>query len=162
MDIHISEEPLLGIGRRYELRVEADRRLSVIVQHDGARHIVVLGAGADEPEFAVRLDLEEAVALAALLMGVRITMGTPEDDRIGGDEVVIQTVTLKPSSPAIGRLVKDVPLPTDCDAAVLAVISDATANLVEDHTTRPCQPGDRIVVAARHRYLPAVVERLVG
>lgn len=162
MDIHISEEPVPGIGRRYELRVEPDRNLSVIVQHDGERHIVVLRAGADEPEFAVRLDLEQAVALAALLMGARITMGTAEDDRIGADEVVIKTVTLKASSPAVGRLVKDIPLPADCDAAVLAVISDTTPELVEDHTTRPCQPGDRIVIAARHRYLSAVAQRLVG
>ena len=162
MDIHISEEPLLGIGRRYELRLEADRNLSVIVQHDGARHIVVLRAGEDEAEFDVRLNLEQAVAVAALLMGARITMGTPQDDRIGADEVVIKTVTLKPSSPAVGRLVKDITLPADCDAAVLAVISDATPDLIEDHTTRPCQPGDRIVVAARHRYLSAVAQRLVG
>jgi len=162
MDVHISEEPLPGIGRRYELQVEADRNLSVIVQHDGARHIVVLGAGADEPEFAVRLDLEQAVALAALLMGARITMDTPEDNRIGADEVVIKTVTLKPSSPAVGRLVQDIPLPPGCGAAVLAVISDATPELLEDHTTRPCQPGDRIVVAARHRYLSDVARRLVG
>lgn len=162
MDIHISEEPLPGIGRRYELQVEGDRSLSVIVQHDGARHIVELGAGADEPELAVRLSLEQAVALAAILLGTRIAMGTAEDDRIGADEVVIKTLTLKPSSPAVGRLVKDVPLPADCDAAVLAVISDATPELVEDHTTRPCQPGDRIVIAARHRYLPAVAERLLG
>jgi hypothetical protein len=31
---------------------------------------------------------------------------------------VIKTVALKPP-PAVGRLVKDVPLPVDCDAAVL-------------------------------------------
>ena len=28
MDIHISAEPVPGIGRRYELRVEADRNVS--------------------------------------------------------------------------------------------------------------------------------------
>lgn len=77
MDIRISEERLPGIGRRYELRVAADRSLSVIVQQDGARPIVVLGAGADEPEFAVRLNLEQAVALAALLMGTRSPWAPP-------------------------------------------------------------------------------------
>lgn len=82
MDIHISEESLPGIGRRYELQVDSDRDLGVIVEHRGARHIVVLGAGTDEPELAVRLSHEQAVALAALLIGARITMGTAEDDRI--------------------------------------------------------------------------------
>lgn len=33
------------------------------------------------------------------------------------------------------------PLPVDCNAAVLAVIFDATADLVVDHTTRRCQLG---------------------
>ena len=57
---------------------------------------------------------------------------------------------------------KDITLPADCDAAVLAVISDATPDLIEDHTTRPCQPGDRIVIAARHRYIADVAGRLGG
>lgn len=162
MDIQISEEPLPGIGRRYELEVESDQNLGVIVQHGGARHIVVLGAGAEEPELAVRLNHEQAVALAAILIGAKITMGTADDDRIAADEVVINTVTLRPSSPAVGRLVKEIHLPADSDAAVLAVISDATPELVEDHTTRPCQAGDRIVIAARHRYLSAVAQRLLG
>lgn len=99
---------------------------------------------------------------ARVRSGLRFTMDTPEDNRIGADEVVIKTVTLKPSSPAVGRLVHDIPLPPGCGAAVLAVISDATPELLEDHTTRPCQPGDRIVVAARHRYLSDVARRLVG
>lgn len=83
MDIHIREQFLPGIGRRYELALGAERSLSVVVQHGGRRHIAVLAEGADEPEFALSLDHEQAVAFAALLMAARITMGTAEDDRIG-------------------------------------------------------------------------------
>lgn len=83
MDIHIREQSLPGIGRRYELALEGKRSLSVVVQHDGRRHIAVLGEGADEPAFALSLDHEQAVAFAALLMAARITMGPAEDDWIG-------------------------------------------------------------------------------
>jgi K+/H+ antiporter YhaU regulatory subunit KhtT len=160
MDIHIREQPLPGIGRRYELVLDAERSLSVIVQHGGSRHIVVIAEGADEPELAIRLDHEQAVALATLLLGARLTVGTADDDGIGAEEVVIETVTLGSWSPVVGQLPKDIRLPDD--AAVLAVISDATPELVEDPTTRPCQAGDRVVVAVRRRHLDDVVQKLVG
>ncbi len=162
MDIHISEKSFPGFGSRYELALGGERSLSVVVQHAGPRHIAVLAEGADEPQFALSLDHEEAVALAALLIGARLTMGTADDERIGADEVVIETLTLTSSSPAVGRLVTEIHPPDDCEAAVLAVISDATPQLVEDAMTRPCQAGDRLVIAARRRALDDVARHLVG
>ncbi|HWI04292.1 MAG TPA: hypothetical protein VNT52_10810, partial [Acidimicrobiales bacterium] len=84
MDIHISEKSVPGLGRRYELALGGARSLSLVVQHAGPRHIAVLGEGADEPEFALSLDHEQAVALAALLIGARVTMGTADDDSVPG------------------------------------------------------------------------------
>ncbi len=100
--------------------------------------------------------------MAAVLLGAKFTVGTAADDGIGADEVVIETVTLDSSSPAVGRLVEDIPMPANRDAAVLAVISHVTPALLEDHSKRRCEPGDRIVIAARRRHLPAVLHRVAG
>lgn len=162
MDIQIREQRLPGIGHRYELVVDRHQRLTVVVQDRGHRELGIVSGGADEPDVVVSLTQEQAVALAALLTGARFSIDTTEDDRIDAGEVGIETVTLGPSSPAIGRPMKEVPLVGDPEAAVLAVIRDDTPELIENEEGRRCQPGDRVVIAARRDRLPAVIEQLAG
>ena len=162
MDIHIREQRLPGIGHRYELDVDARRKLTVVVQQGGRREVGLVSGLGEEPDAVVSLSEEQAVALAALLSGARFSIDSSSDDRIHADEVVVETVMLGPESPAIGRPVKDIRLVGDAEATVLAVIRDETPELVEDETTRPSQPGDRVVIAARRQHLPQVVRQLVG
>ena len=162
MNIHIREQKLPGIGHRYEFDVDAGRKLTVVVQHAGRREVGVASRLAGEPEIVVSLSQEHAVALAALLSGARFSMDSTNDDKIDADEVVVETVTLGPTSPALGRPCKDLRLTGDAEATVLAVIRDETPELVEDEQTRPCQPGDRVVIAARRQNVAAVVRHLAG
>ncbi|MEW6475349.1 MAG: TrkA C-terminal domain-containing protein [Actinomycetota bacterium] len=162
MDIQIREQRLPGIGHRYELVVDRRRSLMVVVQDRGRRELGVVSHGAENPDVVVSLTQAQAVALAALLTGARFSIDTTGDDRIDAGEVAIETVTLGPSSPAIGRPMAAIRLVGDPDAAVLAVIRDDTPELIEDEEGRPCQPGDRVVIAARRARLRAVVEQLAG
>jgi K+/H+ antiporter YhaU regulatory subunit KhtT len=162
VDIQIREQRLPGIGHRYELVVDRHRRLTVVVQDRGHRELGIVSGGADEPDVVVSLTQEQAVALAALLTGARFSIDTTEDDPIDAGEVGIETVTLGPSSPAVGRPMKEVRLVGDPEAAVLAVIRDDTPELIEHEEGRRCQPGDRVVIAARRDRLPAVIEQLAG
>ena len=162
MNIHIREQKLPGIGHRYEFDVDAGRKLTVVVQHAGHREVGLVSRIAEEPDVVVSLSQEQAVALAALLSGARFSIDSTGDDRIDADEVVVETVTLGPASPALGRPAKDIGLTGDAEAAVLAVIRDETPELVEDETTRLCQPGDRVVIAARRQHVAAVVRQLAG
>lgn len=162
MNIHIREQRLPGIGHRYELDVDAGRQLTVVVQHGGRREVALVSRLADEPDAVVSLSEEQAVALAALLSGARFSIDSTDDHQIDANQVVVETVTLGPESPAIGRPVTDIRLMGDPEAAVLAVIRDETPELVEDEATRPPQPGDRVVIAARRQYIAAVVRQLAG
>ena len=162
MDIHIREQRLPGIGHRYELDVDAGRQLVVVVQDGGRREVGLVSRLAEEPEAVVSLSEEQAVALAALLSGARFSIDSTGDDHIDADEVVVETVTLGPASPAIGRPLNEIPLMGDAQAAVLAVIRDETPELVEDENTRPSQAGDRVVIAVRRQHLATVVSQLAG
>ena len=162
MNIHIREQKLPGIGHRYEFDVDAGRKLTVVVQHAGRREVGLVSRLAEEPDVVVSLSQEQAVALAALLSGARFSIDSTGDDQIDADEVVVETVTLGSASPALGLPAKDVRLAGDAEAAVLAVIRDETPDLVEDETARPCQAGDRVVIAARRQNVAAVVRQLAG
>ena len=168
MDIRIREQRLPGIGHRYELLVDPNRSLIVVVQDGGRRQLGIVSGGSEAPDVVMSLTQAQAVALAALLTGARFSIDTTGDDRVGGDdrvdagEVAIETVTLGPSSPAVGRSMGEIRLVGDPDAAVLAVIRDDTPELIDNEAGRRCQPGDRVVIAARRDRIGAVVEQLAG
>ena len=162
MDIQIREQRLPGIGHRYELLVDPKRSLIVVVQDGGRRELGIVSGGSEAPDVALPLTQAQAVALAALLTGARFSIDTTGDDRVDAGEVAIETVTLGPSSPAVGRSMAEIRLVGDPDAAVLAVIRDDTPELIENEEGRRCQPGDRVVIAARRDRIGAVVEQLAG
>lgn len=168
MSVRIQEQILPGIGHRYDVDVGGHRQLVVIVQASGERHIAITDRTADEPIATVTLTHDQAVAVAALLAGARFSIETVEGRETlevreaGSGDVAVDTVTLGETSPAIGRLAREVPLPAGSDAAILAVIRDETPELVEDEDRVPCRSGDRVVVAARRDRLADVVAELAG
>lgn len=168
MDISIQERTLPGVGRRYDLALDHCRQLSVIVSYSGQRRLSIGHEAADEPTATAVLSHTQAIAVAALLSGVHLTVrpapeapAAPED--LGEDDVVtVTTVTLSDTSPVIGRKVSEIELPAGSHAAVIAVIRDHTPELVEDLTRVPCTPGDRLVVVARTSWSDHVTAMLAG
>lgn len=158
-DVHIREKALPGIGRRFDLDVEDGLTLIVVARRDGSRDIAVSERGADEPRRSVHLGRQEAVAVGSLLLGARFSDG---GDGSEGSALDVTSVVLGPLSPANGRIPAEIPLPGGSDAAVVAVARDDTPQLLEDDRHRPCQPGDRLVIAARRDLLEAVVRHLAG
>lgn len=63
--------------------------------------------------------------------------------------------------PGIATVMSSTSMPRG-SSALLSSIRDETPELVEDEQTRPCQPGDRIVIAARRQHVAAVVRHLAG
>lgn len=161
MDIDVREVDLPGVGRRYELPLDAARTLVVVVLHDGSREVAVISRDAETPDVRVPLTHDQAIAVAALLTGARFSIETRHDDGVAGDEVAVETVVIGSASAAVGQRATDVP-GASADAAVLAVIRDETPELVEDVRDLPLRPGDRVVVAARRDQLGPLVEQFRG
>lgn len=158
-DVHIREQKLPGIGRRFDLDVGDGLTLIVVARRDGSRDIAVSEKGADEPRRSVHLGREQAVAVGSLLLGARFSDGGGDS---GGSTLDVSTVVLGARSPAIGRIPTEIPLPSGSDAAVVAVARDDTPQLLEDDQHRPCESGDRLVIVARDDRLGGVMRHLAG
>ena len=156
-DVHIREQELPGIGRRFDLDVGDGLTLIVVARHDGSRDVAVSEKGADQPRRSVHLGREQAVAVGSLLLGARFSHSGGDSGALG-----VGTVVLGAGSPAIGRIPSEIPLPGGSEAAVVAVARDDTPQLLEDDRHRPCQPGDRLVIAARGDRLGEVIRHLAG
>lgn len=160
MEIEVREEHLPGIGVRWELDLPDGAVLHVTAERSGRRHLGLTHRGQDAPAWTLRLDQQQAVTIAALLLGARFTIDAP-DQSPAQSEVVVDTIELGPASPLIGRRVSEISLP-EADAMILAIIDDETPDLVERSADRRCEPGDRIVLAARARDMGTLAEQLRG
>jgi len=158
-DVHIREQNLPGIGRRFDLDVEGDLRLIVVARRNGSRDISVSDKDADTPRRSVHLRREQAVAVGSLLLGARFS-DSGEDG--GEGELDVGTVVIGAGSPAVGRIPTEIPLSGAPEAAVVAVARDDTPQLLEDDRHRTCEVGDRLVIAARREHLDAVMDHLAG
>ena len=115
-DVHIREQELHGIGRRFDLDVDDGLTLIVVARRDGSRDVAVSEKGADAPRGSVHLGREQAVAVGSLLLGAWFSDGGGDS---GGRTLDVSTVVLGPRSPAIGRIPAEIPLPGDSEAAVV-------------------------------------------
>jgi K+/H+ antiporter YhaU regulatory subunit KhtT len=163
--IHVRENAFPGTGRAYEMLLEDGRMLVLAI--DGrteVRTISVLSPGRDEPDVSVELDDARALTAAALIGSDWLQ--TEPSDHIPGARV--ETVTVREGSVAVGMTLEQLEdaehpeLPDPNAARVLAVIRDDTPELVEDDPSRPCRPGDRLVIAGHPGPLVALRHRLDG
>jgi K+/H+ antiporter YhaU regulatory subunit KhtT len=100
-ELRIHEQRLPGIGRRYEVVLDRDQRLVLVIQPDGRREIGLFTSGSDGPEAVASLSHDQALAVAALLTGARFTVDAGPGDPDDADAAV-DTVMLGAASPAIG------------------------------------------------------------
>jgi K+/H+ antiporter YhaU regulatory subunit KhtT len=158
MDVHVRQQRLPGIGRLYTMTLPNGVVVRVAVGRDGARELSIARPGDEDPWAAVALDEAHATTLAALLTGAQFVV---EDvASVADDTAMVDTVTVGPGSPLVGRSIAEVTLPGH-DTTVLAIIRDQTPDLVEDED-QPIRPGDRLVIATRPSVLPELRRELTG
>jgi TrkA domain protein len=156
MEVHVREQKIHGVGQLFQLPLDDGWTISVIVHaRTGERELDVLSPGEDDADVKVHLTEAHAITLATLLSGVRFVFEDRPEPK-PADGVHVETVVIGAGSPAVGRTIQELPLPSPEDARIIAVIRDDTPQLIEDDLARACLPGDRLVVAGR----PGTLEEL--
>jgi TrkA domain protein len=118
----VEETDLPGVGRRYEITSEDDRRIGVIHHRSGRKEIFVSAAG--DPDLCVvslNLDEDDARTVADMLGGTTLTASLTElQQRVEG--LVIDWLTLEPDSPYAGGTIGDARIRTRTGVSVVAVV----------------------------------------
>ena len=148
-EVHVRDRRIPGTGHLFEIPLPDGSIVSVVLEDDSNdTELHLLAPDEDEPRARIRLPAAHAKTLGALLSGMRLTFDQDEQPRVG---VQVSTVLIGAGSPAAGHRVRHIPVPAPDEARVLAVIRDDTPEIVEDASDRPCQPGDRLVLAGHPR-----------
>jgi len=156
-EINVREYALPGPARFFELVLSGGTVLQVFTESGSSdSHLAVLPPEADTPVVSLRLTKAEAITLSSLMSGVRYIVHAEAASAPAG-AAGPSTVTVRASSPAVGRLIHEIEVPEPEQARVIAVIRDDTAQLLEGAHERRCEAGDRLVVVGR----PDALARLV-
>jgi len=161
--IQLREQPLPGIGQRFEIDLAAGRRLVVVAARDGGRSIAIIDPGSGDTDAARRLlqlSFDEAVMVGALLLGARFSISMPDGDHDEPGTVAVETIRVPDGAPSIGRAVREVLGDIADDVAVLGVVRDHTPEIVETDNEIPLAAGDRVVVASRPDRMTMVLDLL--
>lgn len=160
--VHVREHPMPGNAQLFDLTLADGSRLTVATNpRSSTRELSITILGHDEPAAVVTLRDAEATTLAALLSGIRLVVERVSPD-VPDDAVNLHTLAIGAHSPAVGRRLDQIGVPSPDDATIIAVIRDDTPDLVEQDNQRPCQPGDRLVLVGRPDPLRELVRFLLG
>jgi TrkA domain protein len=155
----IREQPLPGIGHRYDLDVETGR-ISVVIHHSGRRDLYVFEEGADRPTVCTLTD-DEARRLGAIVGGAYFRPALIQDIEAVVGGLVVEWVTLRADSPGAGHTIADLEVRKRTHMTVVAVVRD-DVQLVAPPPDEVLQAGDRVVVIGRPDDLPNFVSLVVG
>jgi K+/H+ antiporter YhaU regulatory subunit KhtT len=91
-NITVRAQRLPAVGWRYSMPADQGRKLMIIVEDRGSRHLMLVDPSLDEPHTTVRLSDTDADVVAALLTGARFHIELSEDEALGQapEETAIQ------------------------------------------------------------------------
>lgn len=161
MNITIREQPLPGVGKRYEIDLSETRRLHVVAATDGGRWLGVAEAHDEDPPI-IELDREQATMIGALLLGARFSIDISADPEVSGDTAIVETVTIPEDAPSVGHRPSEVLGAAPQSAQVLGIIRHQTPELIEPDLDAPLRSGDEVAIAARFDQMAGTRELLTG
>lgn len=160
-DDDVAEQELPGIGRRYDMRDETGRAVSVIVHHSGRRDVYAQGRDPEALDLLLTFTDDQARRFGAILGGAYFTPAVVSriEAVIGG--LLIDWVTLRPDSPAVGRSIADMEIRRRTRMTVAAILRDDIPLIAPD-PTEVLTAGDRLVVIGRREDLATFTREIVG
>jgi TrkA domain protein len=154
------DQPLPGIGHRYQLRSGDGDRVVVVVHHSGRRDLYVVPPGGDEPRMAVALTDAQARTLGAILGGAYFKPAVVEEIEavIGG--LLIDWITLEADALGVGATIAELEIRRRTGITVAAILRDHTPLIAPEPTER-LLAGDQLVVIGRQEDLPRFARHVV-
>ncbi|MFO7252184.1 MAG: hypothetical protein DIU60_015665 [Actinomycetes bacterium] len=163
-ELHVREHRLPG-GRHLFTVTLADGTLVSVAADPaaGTRELAITPPRSDAATARATFRDPEAAVVAAILSGMRFVVEGYEEY---GEQPVralnLRTVTIGPSSPAVGRRLPEIEVPDPEEAEVIGVIHEDEPGLIRRDPGRACRPGDRLVIVGRPGAMSRIVAHLLG
>lgn len=155
----VYEANVPGVGRKFELEVNGDERIVVILHHDGKREIYRRPTPDADSEKLLALSGEHARQLGAILEGAYFQPVELENVRVPLGDAIIEWIEVAPDSPVAGRTLGDARFRQQTGVSIIAI--QRGEQTVENPTAdEELRAGD-VLVGLGTREEHAALERLL-
>jgi TrkA domain protein len=162
MPVDLQETRLPGVGTKFNLRLAAGGRLSIIAHNDGKRELYFFAhVHDDEPRAVITLDDDESRQLGAVIGGAYERPKIVEDLEMALGEMQIEWIPVPDSSPWIGQTLAECGFRAKLGITVIAILREPESV----SGARPedvIQQGDTLVTVGKAGQYPLFRKMLAG
>jgi TrkA domain protein len=119
MTIYETEVP--GVGHKFELELDGDERLIVLIHHDGKREVYLRPGENQDSRKLFGLDGKSARQLGSIREGAHFQPVEMDEIQVPLGEAIIEWVEIDASSPVVGRTLRAANVRERTGVSVIAV-----------------------------------------
>lgn len=119
MTIYEAEVP--GVGHKFELELDKDERVSVLIHHDGKREIYHRTSENADSEKLLSFTGKQARQLGSILEGAYFQPVEMDEVQVPLGEAIIEWVDVNPSSQLVGQSLREANVREQAGVSVIAV-----------------------------------------
>lgn len=157
MTVYETEVP--GVGHKFELELDGDRRLVVLIHHDGKREVYVRPHEDADSEKLFSLSGKQARQLGSILEGAYFQPVELDDVQVPLGDSIIEWVDVEPDSPVVGEAFDEAEIRERSGVSVIA-IQRGEDTIANPEPTTVIESGD-VLVALGSREEQQAFEELI-
>ena len=119
MTIYETEVP--GVGHKFELKLDGDERLVVLIHHDGKREVYLRPGENQDSEKLFSLSGKLARKLGSILEGAYFQPVDMDDVQVPLGEAIIEWIDIEQSSSLVGQTLRDADIREQAGVSVIAI-----------------------------------------
>lgn len=119
MTIYETEVP--GVGHKFELELDGEERLVVLLHHDGKREVYLRPGANQDSQKLFSLDGKRARQLGSILEGAHFQAIELDEIQVPLGEAIIEWNDMDPSSPLVGQTLRSANIRERTGVSVIAI-----------------------------------------
>lgn len=157
MTIYETEVP--GVGHKFELELDGEERLVVIIHHDGKRELYRRPGPNEDSVKLVSLTGKKARQLGSILEGAYFQPVEMDELNVPLGEAIIEWVEVKDESPLVGQTLAEAAIRQQTGVSVIA-IQRGEETLANPNPETKIDAGDILVAIGTREEQVALTELL--
>ncbi|WP_248904304.1 cation:proton antiporter regulatory subunit [Halocatena marina] len=117
----IYEADVPGVGHKFELELGGDKRLIVLIHHDGKREVYLRPGENQDSERLFSLTGKRARQLGSILEGAYFQPVEMDDIQVPLGEAIIEWVDVSPSASLVGHSLRDANIREQTGVSIIAI-----------------------------------------
>lgn len=157
MTVYESELP--GVGHQYEIEIDDDERLIVLIHHNGRRDIYHRPGENEDSVPVASLSGKQARQLGSILEGAYFQPVEVDHLEVPLGGAIIEWVTVEPDSPLAAQTLREADIRRQTGVSIIAIQRDEET-IANPDPDRTITPGD-VIVALGTRNEQAMLTKLI-